>query len=94
MHTEVDAIERQQPTGKTYRIIPSRFPPIGIFEDLVDADELETLFAIEALTNDRLRAEAGDLNLVPKDEWLFLHRVQRSTHHNCHPKNDWQGQYV
>ena len=70
MHTEVDAIERQQPAGKTYRIIPSRFPPIGIFEDLVDADELEILFAIEALTNDRLRAEAGDLNLVPKEEWV------------------------
>ena len=43
---------------RQYRIIPSRFPPIEIFESLADADELEILYAVEGLTNDRLRAAA------------------------------------
>ena len=55
---------------RQYRIIPSRFPPIELFERLVDKDELETLYAIESLTNDRLRAAAGDLHRVPRDEWV------------------------
>jgi hypothetical protein len=55
---------------RQYRIIPSRFPPISLFERLVSPDELEVAYAIEALTNDRLRAEVGDLFLVPKEEWV------------------------
>jgi len=47
-----------------YRIIPSVYPTINFFEDLVDPAEMETLWAIESLTNDRLRQEAGDIFLV------------------------------
>ena len=53
-----------------YRIIPSRYPPVAVFETLVSADELDILYALEALTNDRLQAQAGDLYLLPKDEWV------------------------
>ena len=55
---------------RQYRIIPSRFPPIEIFETLADADDLEILYAVEGLTNDRLRAAAGDLYRVPKEDWV------------------------
>lgn len=55
---------------RQYRIIPSRFPLVDLFENLVDSDELETLIAIESLTNDRLMAEVGDIHLVNKDEWV------------------------
>jgi hypothetical protein len=48
-----------------YRIIPSRFPPIGLFEAVADPADLEAVFQIEAMTNDRLREEAGELALVP-----------------------------
>ena len=51
-----------------YRIIPSRFPPVSVFEAVADPADLEAVFAIEALTNDRLREEAGDLSLVPPNE--------------------------
>jgi hypothetical protein len=51
-----------------FRIVPSRFPPIALFERLVDPGDLETAFALEAMTNDRLREEVGDLSLVPSDE--------------------------
>jgi hypothetical protein len=50
---------------KQFRIIPSVFPPINFFEDLVDASEMEALWEIESLTNERLRQEAGDIFLVP-----------------------------
>lgn len=55
---------------KQYRIIPSRFPPIPLFERLVDPDELEIAYAIESLTNDRIQTELGKLRLVPKEEWV------------------------
>ncbi len=51
-----------------YRIIPSRFPPISLFEKVAEPDDLDAVYAIEALTNDRLREEAGNLNLVPKED--------------------------
>lgn len=42
----------------------SRFPPAGLFDRVAHPDDLEVVYAIEALTNDRLREEAGDLALV------------------------------
>jgi hypothetical protein len=51
-----------------YRIIPSRFPPIQLFERVTDPEDLEAIFAIEALTNPRLRDEVGDIRLVPPGE--------------------------
>ncbi|MBD8881699.1 RES family NAD+ phosphorylase [Rhodanobacter sp. 7MK24] len=50
-----------------YRIVPSRFPPVGIYDRIADPADLDAVFAIEALTNPRLREEAGVLKLVPKE---------------------------
>ncbi len=64
-------IRRRDLSGRRqYRIIPSRFPPIEIFETLADPADLEILYSIESLTNDRLRAAAGDLHRVPKEDWV------------------------
>ena len=51
-----------------YRIVPSRFPPISLFEDVTDPADLEAVYAIEAMTNDRLREAAGELRLVPPED--------------------------
>ncbi len=51
-----------------WRIIPSRFPPIQLFEDVADPGDLEAVFEIEAITNDRLRDEVGELQLVPPQD--------------------------
>lgn len=51
-----------------YRIVASRFPPISLFEDVADPADLEAVYAIEAMTNDRLRDEVGDLALVPPED--------------------------
>ncbi|MEX1363602.1 MAG: RES family NAD+ phosphorylase [Nannocystaceae bacterium] len=73
---------------RTYRIIPSRYPPIALFERIADPEDWEILAEIEGLTNDRLRAEAGDLSRVPRHRCIsgpwsspimaaFTHRPER-----------------
>jgi RES domain-containing protein len=51
-----------------YRVIPSRFPPIQLFERVADPDDLDAVFAVEALTNARLREEVGELTLVAPED--------------------------
>ncbi len=51
-----------------YRIIPSEFPPINFFENLVDPELMDELYYVESLTNDRLRDEVGDIALVSKED--------------------------
>lgn len=50
------------------RLIPSRFPPVSLFDAVADPADLEVVFAIEALGNPRLRDEVGQLQLVPPDQ--------------------------
>lgn len=51
-----------------WRIIPSRFPPIQLFEQVTDPNDLEAIFELEALTNPRLRDETGDIQLVAPED--------------------------
>lgn len=52
----------------SYRIVSSRFPPIGLYERVADPGDLEAVYQIEMMTNPRLREEAGDLSLVPPED--------------------------
>ncbi len=54
--------------GDSYRLIPSHFPPIGLFENLLDPQELEAAYALESLTNDRLQDEVGNIALVAPED--------------------------
>lgn len=56
---------------QAYRLVNSKFPPISLFDDVADADEFETLFQLQALTNPRLRNEIGQLELIPRQEIPF-----------------------
>ena len=51
-----------------FRVIPSRFPPVQLFERVADPEDLDAVFAIEALTNARIRDEVGELRLVPPED--------------------------
>src|SRR5438445_3619974 len=52
----------------SHRVVPSRFPPVGLFDRVAAPEDLEAVFALEAMTNDRLREEAGGLSLVAKED--------------------------
>lgn len=49
----------------TYRIIPSRYPPIDLFERVADPADWDHLANLETLTNPRVRQEWGEISLVP-----------------------------
>ena len=54
-----------------HRVIPTRFPSIGLFERVASPADFDALYALEALTNDRIRDELGDISLVPPEERLY-----------------------
>lgn len=51
-----------------HRLIASRFPTVGLFDDIAEPEDLEAIFAIEALTNPRLRQQLDALSLIPPAE--------------------------
>jgi hypothetical protein len=53
----------------TFRLIPSRFPPIATFATVSSADDLDAVFELEGWTNDRLVKER--LARLPRDEWVY-----------------------
>lgn len=48
-----------------HRLIASRFPTVGLYDQVAAPEDLDAVFAIEALTNPRIRQEIGQLSLVP-----------------------------
>lgn len=57
------------PSGRTHRLIPSRFPPVNAFETVTDPDDLEPVMELEGWTNDRLVTTR--LKRLPKSEWVY-----------------------
>jgi hypothetical protein len=53
----------------THRLIASRYPPVGVFDDLAaDREELAMAFLLESVTNDRLAVLSRRLPLFPQNE--------------------------
>lgn len=53
------------------RIIPSRHPPIDLYEQVSDPADLDAVFYIEGLTDERVREERGLLaNVAPEDRMV------------------------
>ena len=57
----------------TYRLVPSRFPPVGLFDRVASVDDLDAVFLVQGLTNPRLRQELGAIALVPVGDRVFGH---------------------
>lgn len=54
-----------------FRLIPSKYPPVSLFDDVADQDEFAALYAVQSLTNPRLREELGETSRVPPGERPF-----------------------
>jgi hypothetical protein len=48
-----------------HRIVASRLPTIHLFERVADPSDWDALYALESMTNPRIRNEIGELRLVP-----------------------------
>jgi hypothetical protein len=53
----------------TWRLIPSKFPPIGLFDSVATAADLEPVMELAGWTNDRLVAER--IGRLPQEEWVY-----------------------
>jgi RES domain len=63
----MNGLQRSHIDQKTHRLIASRFPTVGVFDDLTsDAEDLRAAFILESLTNDRLTVKR--LGLLPDSE--------------------------
>lgn len=54
----------------THRLIPSRFPTVGLLDRVADPSDLDELYELESWTNDRVTSELGLLQRVPRQEWV------------------------
>ena len=52
-----------------YRLIPSRFPPIGLFDTVATAADLNAVMELAGWTNDRLVTHR--LARLPQSEWVY-----------------------
>ncbi|WP_449394073.1 RES family NAD+ phosphorylase [Devosia riboflavina] len=53
----------------SFRLIPSQFPPIGLFDTVSRAADLDAVMELAGWTNDRLVAER--IARLPQSEWVF-----------------------
>jgi hypothetical protein len=53
----------------SFRLIPSRFPPIGLFDSVATAADAAAVLELAGWTNDRLVAER--LRRLPEAEWVY-----------------------
>lgn len=51
---------------RAYRLVPSRFPPVGPWDRIASPDDFEALAQIEGLTNPRILEELGVLSTIPR----------------------------
>ncbi len=70
---------------RTCRLVPSRYPTVGLFDRVAEPDDLPELFELEGWTNDRLSAELGLLHVIPDDEWIAGPMASVVMAAFCHP---------
>lgn len=57
--------------GGACRLVPSRYPVVGLLDRVAAPDDLEAIVELEGWTNDRLSAELGILTVIPRGEWVM-----------------------
>ncbi|HNU09766.1 MAG TPA: RES family NAD+ phosphorylase [Rubrivivax sp.] len=53
------------------RILPTRYPAVTLFDRVADAADFDALYALEAMTNERVRDEVGQIQRVPPEQRRF-----------------------
>lgn len=71
--------------ARTCRLVPSRYPTIGVFDRVASPQDLPELFELEGWTNDRLSNELGLLHTVPPEEWVTGPMASVVMAAFCHP---------
>jgi hypothetical protein len=56
--------------SETCRLVPSRYPTVGILDQVSNARDLPFIFELESWSNDRISTELGLLHRIPEAEWV------------------------
>ncbi len=68
---DIDTLPGSEVNRPVYRVILSRYPQINLFERVSGPQDWDVLYAVESLTNPRLRDEVGDIRLVPLEDRVY-----------------------
>ena len=71
----------------TVRLVPSRYPSVGILDRVASPEDLDAIIELESWTNDRISTELGILHRLPKEEWVAgepMSTVVMAAY--CHPR--------
>jgi len=68
---DIDTLPGSDVDEPVYRVILSRYPQIDLFERVANPQDWEVLYAVESLTNPRLRDEVGDIRLVAPEDRVY-----------------------
>ena len=69
--TTLEGFPQSRIRGTGYRLVPSQFPPIGVFDSLSSPDDAINAMKLESLTNDRLQLPLRRARLLAKEDWLL-----------------------
>ncbi len=87
----LDSVPSSEVNEPVYRVILSRYPQIHLFERVSNPQDWEVLYAVESLTNPRLRDEVGDIRLVPPEGRVYGDGASRIMAAFTHPPVDGRG---
>jgi hypothetical protein len=54
----------------TSRLVASRYPTVGILDQVASPEDLQAVLDLESWTNDRISNELGTLFTIPAGEWV------------------------
>ena len=88
---EISTLPKSEVDQTVYRIISARYPQINLFERVATANDWDVLYAVESLTNPRLRDQVGDISLVPVEDRVYGAGSSWIMAAFTHPPSDGRG---
>ena len=71
-------------------MIPSRYPSVGILDEIATPEDLAAIFELEGWTNDRISNELGILHTISPEEWVTAQPMATVIMGAfCHPRPSW-----
>ena len=97
------AVQSVRVRGRTHRLVPSRFPPVGVFDHVASPADAIAAMELESLTNDRVRVALERSAMLPESDWVvgvpgativmaaFLHAAPGGGRFNAPRLGAWYG---
>ena len=88
---DIAALPHSDVEAPVFRIILSRYPQVHLFERVAGPKDWDVLYAVESLTNPRLRDEVGNIRLVPREDRVYGEGASWIMAAFTHPPVDGRG---